>query len=128
MENHLRSGPVCVVMIDLTVTLPSGERCGHSMLGQIYTGLAPRVVEPFRAFDSVARIGPLRFAVIFAGSLDQAQGRQEGIARSISGSYASPGCRVTVEAGVEVLQIASLASARALVSEAAETATAALKA
>ena len=54
--------------------------------------------EQFRALDSIGRLSIARFAVLFAGTPEQARGRQANIARGISGIYAGPDGRIKVKA------------------------------
>jgi GGDEF domain-containing protein len=120
VEHQLRRGSLCIVVVDLTAKDSHGRPCQTRVIEQLHHELAPRIIEPFRAFDSVARIGPARFAVIFAGTIGQAEGRQKGITRSISGQYTALSGRVDVTATLQVLEINSMESAQALVQNAVE--------
>ncbi len=115
IEHQLRRGPVCVVVVDLEAQDSAGNPLDQRILDKLHQSIAPRVVEPFRAFDSIARVGPARYVVIFAGTPAQAQGRSQGIARSISGQYAGATGKAIVTAKLQVLEVTAIEDAQSLV-------------
>ena len=100
----------CVLLIDFTATANS-EPCGDHDFSQIVPALAARIAEQFRPTDSIGR-HDRKFAVLFAGRLSQAQGRQEQITRSISGNYAAGARKVVVKAQIQITECETATLAR----------------
>lgn len=116
----LRKGSACVVAIDLTPTDTAGKPVPVEQLKPISGALAERILEQFRALDSIGRLGPCGFAILFAGTPDQAKGRQQNIARGISGIYTSAAGKVKIKAELRVLEVESEESMEALLQSAAD--------
>lgn len=114
LTQALRKGPVCVVTMELSATDGQGTPLARSVFQHLSPNLADRIIEQFRAFDSIGRLGEARFGVLFGGTADQARARQQSMARSISGQYAGTDGKIKVKAEVKVLEIETLESAQAL--------------
>lgn len=111
----LRQGPACVVSVDLSAMDAAGNPLDPAQFQHLGAALVERVMEQFRALDSVGRLGVARFAILFAGTAEQARGRQENIARGISGIYTGPSGKIKVKAELNVLEIDTAAPVEALV-------------
>jgi hypothetical protein len=111
----LKQGPVCVVSVDLTATDAGGKPLEPLQFQHLGAALVERVMEQFRALDSIGRLGAARYIVLFAGTPEQAQGRQQSIARGISGIYTGPTGKIKVKAELKVLEIDSAAPVEALI-------------
>jgi len=111
----LRRGPACVVAVDLSALDPAGRPLAADQFQHLSTALSERVIEQFRALDSIGRLGISRYAVIFAGSSEQARGRQQTITRGISGVYAGPEGKIKVKADLRIMEIESAAPIEALI-------------
>jgi len=105
VDYALRQGMACVVSVDLTAVDAAGKPLAAEKFHHLSSALAERIAEQFRALDSIGRLGEARFAVLFAGTPEQARGRQQNIARGISGIYAGPDGRIKVKAELKVLEI-----------------------
>ncbi len=101
---------VCVLLIDCPATA-NGEICNEDDFKQIVPRLAARIAEQFRPTDSIGRLGH-KFAILFAGRIAQAQGREEQITRSLSGNYAAGARKVVVKAEIQILECADANLAR----------------
>jgi GGDEF domain-containing protein len=111
----LQQGPACVVSVDLTAMDPSGKPLDPLQFQHLGAALVERVMEQFRALDSIGRLGVARYAVLFAGTPEQARGRQQSIARGISGIYTGPNGKIKVKAELKVLEADSASPVEALV-------------
>jgi GGDEF domain-containing protein len=117
----IRQGPACVVCVDLTAMDGAGKALAPERFHHLSSPLAERIAEQFRALDSIGRLGEARFAVLFAGTAEQARGRQLNIARGISGIYGGPEGRIKVKAELKVLEIDTVEPVEALVDKVPET-------
>jgi hypothetical protein len=111
----LKQGPACVVSVDLTAVNTAGKPLDPVQFHHLGAALAERVMEQFRALDSIGRLGEARYGVLFAGTAEQARGRQQNIARGISGIYTGPNGKIKVKAELNVLEVETAAPVEALI-------------
>jgi GGDEF domain-containing protein len=96
---RMREGrPSCLLFVDCTARLHTGEACSDTHFSQIAEAISMRITQQFRPNDSIGRLAPNRFAIIFDGEIEQARGRLDQIKRSISGKYSSPSGKIILEA------------------------------
>jgi len=106
-EHELRTReatPSCLLLIDCSARLQAGPSCSDTHFSEIAEALSKRIAEPFRPNDSIGRLAPNRFAIVFDGEIEQARGRLDQIKRSISGKYSSPSGRIILEAEVRLFE------------------------
>jgi GGDEF domain-containing protein len=106
-EHELRmreATPSCLLIIDCSARLQGGPECTDAQFSQIIEAISARVSQQFRPNDSIARLARNRFAIIFDGEMEQAQGRLEQMQRSISGKYASPAGKMIVTAELRLFE------------------------
>ncbi len=120
LTQQLSQGSVCVVTVDLSAVDQNSRAVPASRFQGVHSSMAERIAEQFRALDSVGRLGDGRFAVLFAGTPEQAKGRLQSITRSISGIYTGPEGKLKIRAEMHVHQIHTAADAGVLVGSQAE--------
>ncbi len=91
----------CLVFIDCPAFTQAGEPCSDADFSLIAASLAARISEQFRPTDSIGR-HERKFAVIFAGKIGQAVGRQDQIKRSISGNFAAGPVKIVIKAEMRI--------------------------
>jgi GGDEF domain-containing protein len=101
---NLEATPSCLLFIDCSARLPAGPACPDTVFSEIAEALAKRIAEPFRPNDSIGRLAPNRFAIVFDGEIEQARGRLDQIKRSISGKYTSRSGKIILEAEVRLFE------------------------
>lgn len=107
LEHELRTReatPSCLLVIDCTARLQAGEACSDTHFSQIAEAISMRITEQFRPNDSIGRLGPNRFAIIFDGEIEHARGRLDQIKRSVSGKYSSPSGKIILEAELRLFE------------------------
>lgn len=91
----------CVLVIDFTAKLESGQECSDEDFCKIAGDLGGRLGVQVRPWDCLGRVGPRRLAVIFGGSFATANDRSSQIGRSISGTYSHG---ISVSATVKAME------------------------
>jgi GGDEF domain-containing protein len=115
LNHQLSQGPACVVTVDLAAVDQNSKVVPPERFQGVHSSMAQRIAEQFRALDSVGRLGDGRFAVLFAGTPEQAKGRQQSITRGISGIYSGPEGKLKVRAELHIHQIQTTGDADALI-------------
>jgi len=96
--------PSCLLLIECSARLLAGGECSDTQFSEIAEAISMRITQQFRPNDSIGRLAPNRFAIIFDGEIEQARGRLDQMKRTISGKYSSRSGKIILQAEIQLFE------------------------